>query len=87
MAVYLDNSATTKPCPEAVAAVGRMMTESFGNPVPIHTVVKGLDPAKKYRCLMNGAVRSGASWMGAGLTPDRILKQYESLVIEFVRES
>lgn len=36
---------------------------------------------------MNGAVRSGASWMGAGLTPDRILKQYESLVIEFVRES
>ena len=64
-----------------------VQTESFGNPVPIHTVVKGLDPAKKYRCLMNGAVRSGASWMGAGLTPDRILKQYESLVIEFVRES
>ena len=50
-----------------------VQTESFGNPVPIHTVVKGLDPTKKYRCLMNGAVRSGASWMGAGLTPNRIL--------------
>ena len=63
-----------------------VQTESFGNPIPIHTDVKGLDPAKKYRCLMNGAVRSGASWMGAGLTPNRILKQYESLVIEFARE-
>ena len=63
-----------------------VQTESFGNPIPIHTDVKGLDPAKKYRCLMNGAVRSGASGWARGLTPNRILKQYESLVIEFAWE-
>lgn len=45
MAVYLDNSATTKPCPEAVAAVGRMMTESFGNPSSLHAA--GITAAKE----------------------------------------
>ncbi len=30
--IYLDNSATTKPCPEAVAAVHNAMTEQWGNP-------------------------------------------------------
>ena len=45
MAVYLDNSATTKPCPEAVAAVGRMMTESFGNPSSLHAA--GINAAKE----------------------------------------
>lgn len=64
-----------------------VQTESCGNPLPIHTDIRGLDPEKKYRCLSNGTVRSGASWMGAGFTPDHILKQYESLVVEFVRES
>lgn len=37
MAVYLDNSATTKPCREAVEAVNYMMTENFGNPSSLHT--------------------------------------------------
>lgn len=36
MAVYLDNSATTKPCAEAVEAVNYMMTENFGNPSSLH---------------------------------------------------
>lgn len=36
MAVYLDNSATTAPCPEAVKAVNFMMTENFGNPSSLH---------------------------------------------------
>lgn len=36
MAVYLDNSATTAPCPEAVEAVNFMMTENFGNPSSLH---------------------------------------------------
>lgn len=36
MAVYLDNSATTAPCPEAVEAVNLMMTENFGNPSSLH---------------------------------------------------
>lgn len=36
MAVYLDNSATTAPCLEAVEAVNFMMTENFGNPSSLH---------------------------------------------------
>lgn len=38
MAVYLDNSATTKPCKEAVEAVNKMMTENFGNPSSLHNL-------------------------------------------------
>lgn len=34
--IYLDNSATTKPRPEAAAAVNRAMTEVFGNPSSAH---------------------------------------------------
>lgn len=36
MAVYLDNSATTKPCKEAVEAVNYMMTKNYGNPSSLH---------------------------------------------------
>lgn len=36
MTVYLDNSATTKPCEEAVVAINRMITENFGNPSSLH---------------------------------------------------
>lgn len=36
MVVYLDNSATTKPCKEAVEAVNYMMTENYGNPSSLH---------------------------------------------------
>lgn len=36
MTVYLDNSATTKPCDEAVVAINRMITENFGNPSSLH---------------------------------------------------
>lgn len=44
MAVYLDNSATTKPCPEAVEAVRTMLEENFGNPSSLHGL--GIDAAK-----------------------------------------
>lgn len=36
MLVYLDNSATTKPCAEAVQAVAYMMEDNFGNPSSLH---------------------------------------------------
>lgn len=39
--VYLDNSATTKVCPQAVSAVTEMLTENYGNPSSTHR--KGLD--------------------------------------------
>ena len=44
MAVYLDNSATTKPCREAVDAVNYMMTENYGNPSSLHSA--GIEAAK-----------------------------------------
>lgn len=36
MQAYLDNSATTRPCPEAVEAITRCLTEEWGNPSAIH---------------------------------------------------
>ena len=30
--IYLDNSATTKPCPEAIAAMQAALTDCWGNP-------------------------------------------------------
>lgn len=39
--IYLDNSATTRPCPEAVAAVTAALTENWGNPSSVHSL--GLD--------------------------------------------
>ena len=34
--IYLDNSATTKPCSEAVEAVSHAMTENWGNPSALY---------------------------------------------------
>ncbi len=39
--VYLDNSATTAVCSEAVARMTRVMTEQYGNPSSLHTL--GID--------------------------------------------
>lgn len=38
MTAYFDNSATTKPLPEAVDAVTRAMTETWGNPSSLHVI-------------------------------------------------
>lgn len=45
MEAYLDNSATTKPCKEAVDAVMRMLTETYANPSSLHN--PGIAAAKK----------------------------------------
>lgn len=36
MEAYFDNSATTKPCPEAVEAVSKALTDGWGNPSSLH---------------------------------------------------
>lgn len=36
--VYLDNSATTKPCPKAVEYMTDSMTNNWGNPSSLHTI-------------------------------------------------
>ena len=60
-----------------------VMTSAEGNPLPVHTVVKGLLPDRHYRCSANGQVYSGRTWMGAGLTLRTVPKEYESVLIEW----
>ena len=62
--IYLDNSATTKPCAEAVAAMTAALTENWGNPSALYGF--GIDAAKKLRT----ARMQVAAAMGA--EPDRV---------------
>ena len=45
--IYLDNSATTKPCPEAVEAMTRALTENWANPSALYTF--GIDTGRMLR--------------------------------------
>ena len=45
--IYLDNSATTKPCTEAVEAVTKALTENWANPSALYTF--GIDTARQLR--------------------------------------
>ena len=45
--IYLDNSATTKPCAEAIAAANEMMATYWGNPSSTHA--KGNEAAQKIK--------------------------------------
>ena len=62
--IYLDNSATTKPCQEAVEAVTNALTELWANPSALYNF--GFDAAK--------ALRSARSKVAAalGAEPDRV---------------
>lgn len=62
--IYLDNSATTKPCKEAVSAMMDALTEGWGNPSALYQF--GFDAAKQLRA----ARQSVASALGA--EPDRV---------------
>ena len=57
--IYLDNSATTKPCTEAVEAVTKALTENWANPSALYTF--GIDTARQLRA----ARMQVASAMGA----------------------
>ena len=57
--IYLDNSATTKPCPQAVEAMMNAMTEGWGNPSALYGF--GIDAAHGLRT----ARAQVASAMGA----------------------
>ena len=62
--IYLDNSATTKPCKEAVEAVMDAMTENWANPSSLYHF--GMEGAK----LMRSARTKVAAALGA--EPDRV---------------
>jgi len=57
--IYLDNSATTKPCTEAVEAMTRALTENWANPSALYTF--GIDTARQMRAArMQVAAAMGA---------------------------
>ena len=62
--IYLDNSATTKPCAEAVEAIHLALTENWANPSALYGF--GFDAAR----LLRDARRKVATAMGA--EPDRV---------------
>lgn len=62
--IYLDNSATTKPCQEAVAAMTDALTEHWGNPSALYGF--GIDTA----AMLRAARHKVAAAMGA--EPDRV---------------
>lgn len=59
MFAYFDNSATTKPCPEVVAAVSEMLENCWGNPSSLHRL--GTEAQRK----LHQARLSVAEAMGA----------------------
>ncbi|MBO5324137.1 MAG: cysteine desulfurase [Oscillospiraceae bacterium] len=62
--IYLDNSATTKPCQEAVEAMTSALTEGWANPSALYNF--GIDAARQLRLARNKV----AAAMGA--EPDRV---------------
>ena len=62
--IYLDNSATTKPCIQAVEAMTKAMTENWGNPSALYEF--GIDTARELR----NARSKVAAAMGA--EPERV---------------
>ena len=62
--IYLDNSATTKPCAEAVEAMTLALTENWGNPSALYEF--GIDTARQLRTARHHV----AAAMGA--EPDRV---------------
>lgn len=65
MISYLDNSATTKPCAEAVEAINRMLTENWGNPSSLHRL--GIDAMREV-ILARSAVADSL-----GVSPEEII--------------
>ena len=62
--INLDNSATTKPCPEAVEAMMLAMTENWGNPSALYNF--GIDTARQLKTARNTVAAA------LGAEPDRI---------------
>ena len=62
--IYLDNSATTKPCQEAVEAITAALTQNWGNPSSLYGF--GIETA----ALLRSARQKVAAAMGA--EPERV---------------
>lgn len=56
MIAYLDNSATTKPCAQAVEAMTEMLTRCWGNPSAVHSM--GIEAEQKLRWARNEVAKA-----------------------------
>ena len=72
--IYLDNSATTKPCPEAVAAMTEMLTDYWANPSSLYCLgdqaAKRLDTARKQVASLLGAEPERVFFTSGGTEAD-----------------
>ncbi len=64
MIAYFDNSATTKPCPEAAAAVAEAITACWGNPSSLHSF--GVEAHRRLQAARLQAAKA------LGAEPDRV---------------
>ena len=62
--IYLDNSATTKPCAEAVEAMAKAMTKNWGNPSALYNF--GIDTARQLKTARHAVAAA------LGAEPDRV---------------
>lgn len=72
---------------ESRALVEFVKTDKEDNPIADHIRIRGLSDDKRYRCSLNGHVKSGRDWKRAGLTLTCFLRPYESVKIIFTEEA
>lgn len=85
MTVYFDNSATTKPCKEAVDAASKAITELWGNPSSLHELgslaSSELRKSRKNVCKLLGVPEDNFFFTSSGTTANNtaIFGAYEKL--------
>ena len=59
--------------------------DAWGNPLPVHVAIKGLEDNSMYVCSLNGIKRSGKTWNHAGITLPKFLSAGESMKFTFMK--
>ena len=59
--------------------------DAWGNPLPVHVAIKGLEDNLMYVCSLNGIKRSGKTWNHAGITLPKFLSAGESMKFTFMK--
>ncbi len=67
------------------ALVEVVKKDAWGNPLPVHVPVKGLDDNAMYVCSINGIRRAGKTWNRAGVTLPMFLRAGESRKLTFIK--
>ena len=67
------------------ALVEVVKKDAWGNPLPVHVAIKGLEDNSMYVCSLNGIKRSGKTWNHAGITLPKFLSAGESMKFTFMK--